>query len=114
MSLTCPKCGSSGEFIKTTEDGKKEDRRCRQCGHEYRIILDVDDDPYPDQEPYIEEEDLGWGTCPECGSYLYNGGACSDGDGDLYDELICPLCQEQRGRANERWFDEEGNEIPEP
>lgn len=112
MSLTCPKCGSSGEFIKTTEDGKKEDRRCRQCGHVYRIILDVDDDPYPDQEPYIEEEDLGWGTCPECGSYLYNGGACSDGDGDLYDELICPLCQEQRGHANERWFDEEGNEIP--
>lgn len=62
------------------------------------------------QEPYFIEEDTGYGQCPECGSYLYNGGACSDGDGDLYDELICPLCQEQRGRANERWFDEDGDD----
>jgi len=63
------------------------------------------------QEPYMIEEDTGYGTCPECGSYLYNGGAVSDGDGDLYDELICPLCQEQRGRANEHWFDDEGNSF---
>lgn len=60
-------------------------------------------------EPYNLEEDQGYGTCPECNSYLENWGACSDGDGDLYDELGCPLCQEPRGRANERWFDAEGD-----
>ncbi|NOG65669.1 MAG: hypothetical protein HND46_19810 [Chloroflexi bacterium] len=32
----------------------------------------------------------------------------SDGDGDLYDSLICPLCQEERGRANEKWFGLDG------
>jgi len=65
-------------------------------------------------EPYFQDEDQGYGTCPECGSYLYNSGAVSEGDGDLGDELVCPLCQEQRGWFNRHWYDEDGNEIPEP
>jgi hypothetical protein len=72
-------------------------------------------DDYNDiDEPYYQREDLGYGTCPECGSYLYNGGAVSEGDGDIGDELICPLCQEQRGWHNRHWYDDDGNEIPEP
>ena len=68
------------------------------------------DDYYGDpHEPYYLEEDQGWGLCPECGSGLVNSGAVSDGDGDLYDELNCPLCQEQRGKANQLWFDNSGN-----
>jgi len=59
-------------------------------------------------EPYFLKEDHGYGTCPECGSYLYNAGAASDGDGDLYDELFCPLCQEPRGKAHEKWIADNG------
>lgn len=66
------------------------------------------DDYYPDaREPYYIKGDQGYGTCHECGSGLENWGACSDGDGDLYDELGCPNCQEQRGKANERWLDDD-------
>lgn len=65
-------------------------------------------------EPYQPEEDQGYGTCPECGTYLINGGAASEGDGDIGDELICPLCQEARGWFNRRWYDEDGKWIPEP
>jgi len=72
---------------------------------------DVMDD---DGEPFMITEDTGYGTCPECGSYLYNGGAASEGDGDIGDELICPLCQEQRGWDNRHWYDDDGIEIPEP
>ena len=108
MSLTCPKCASSGEFLRYNDD--YEVRKCRICGYEYEVQIDVDDDPYPPEEPY-SQEDIGYGTCPECGSGLYNGGAVSDGDGDLYDELICPLCQEPRGKANQVWIDDEGNRF---
>lgn len=59
-----------------------------------------DQPEYYDDEPYSLDDDT-WGTCHECGSGLENWGAVSDGDGDLYDELGCPLCQEPRGRANE-------------
>lgn len=65
-------------------------------------------DPTCGGEPYYLDEDQGYGTCPECGSALENSGAVSDGDGDLYDSLVCPLCQEERGRANERWFGLDG------
>lgn len=110
MSLTCPNCGSSGAFVSFVPDvgmdGPFEIRRCRNCGHEYQVVIDVDDDPYPPEEPYCQE-DIGWGTCPECGCGLYNGGAYSDGDGDLYDALFCPLCQEMQGKANERFYGED-------
>lgn len=68
-------------------------------------------DPTSGGEPYHLEEDQGWGQCAVCGSYLENWGAHSDGDGDLYDLLGCPLCQEERSRANERWFNNEGEEF---
>ena len=65
-----------------------------------------DDDYYPDaNEPYFLSEDQGYGTCPECGSALENWGAVSQGDGDLYDELGCPNCQEPMGKANLIWLD---------
>lgn len=60
------------------------------------------------REPYFLEEDQGYGQCPECSSFLVNSGAVSDGDGDLYDELNCPLCQEQRGKHNLMWIDDDG------
>lgn len=68
-------------------------------------------DPTCGGEPYFLEEDQGYGTCPECGSALECGGAVSDGDGSIYDELTCPMCQEERGRANEKWFDDEGESF---
>lgn len=66
MSLTCPKCGSSGEFVRFVPDvgmgGPYEDRRCRNCGHEYQIEIDVDDDPYPpDDGLSIDEQDEYYG-----------------------------------------------------
>lgn len=30
--------------------------------------------------------------CPNCGESLANHGAQSHGDGDIFDELYCPLC----------------------
>lgn len=60
-------------------------------------------------EPHFLREDQGYGKCPECGSFLVNEGAQSDGDGDLYDALYCPNCQELMGKANERWINCVGN-----
>lgn len=68
-------------------------------------------EPVRGSEPYFLEDDQGYGSCPECGSALENWGAVSNGDGDLYDEIGCPLCQEARGRANESWFDGAGNKF---
>lgn len=65
-------------------------------------------------EPYFEPEDTGYGRCPDCGSYLYNSGPVSEGDGDIGDELMCPLCQEPQGWFNRHWYDEDGNEVGEP
>lgn len=79
-------------------------RPVNSAGREYDYF-----DPTCGGEPYFIDEDQGYGTCPECGSALENWGAQSDGDGDLYDALGCPLCQEQRGRAHERWFGLDGN-----
>jgi hypothetical protein len=73
------------------------------------VIVDeyVDSEDYP--VPYYLHADQGYGTCDYCGSALENSGLCSDGDGDLYDSIVCPNCQEERGRANERWLDEAGH-----
>lgn len=65
-------------------------------------------DPTCGGEPYYLEEDTGWGQCPECNSFLENNGAESDGDGSIFDALYCPLCQERRGKANETWYDDNG------
>lgn len=62
-------------------------------------------------EPYYEHEDTGWGTCPDCGAYLENWGAVSDGDGDIYDELGCPNCQEAVGQHNLHYYDDHFNEF---
>lgn len=70
-------------------------------------MIEMPDMDYGDDEPYSIDDDT-LGTCPECGSGLESWGAHSDGDGDLYDLLGCPLCQEERGRANEKWYDDEG------
>lgn len=36
-----------------------------------------------------------YGYCPDyCGSPLCNWGAMSHGDGDIYDEIGCDLCEE--------------------
>lgn len=53
-------------------------------------------------EPYSLEDDT-WGTCPDCGSGLENWGAYSDGDGDLYDLIGCPNCQEEKDREYKIW-----------
>lgn len=67
--------------------------------------MNQQEDYYPEEnEPYFLRDDTGLGTCPECGSYLENWGAVSQGDGDMYDELGCPNCQEPRAKANEIWF----------
>lgn len=34
------------------------------------------------------------GTCPNCGSPLMNWGAASHGDGDIFDEIGCDVCEE--------------------
>lgn len=65
-------------------------------------------DPTCGGEPYYLKKDQGYGTCYECGSGLTSEGAMSDGDGDFYDALYCPLCQEMRGKANLIWIDSEG------
>lgn len=62
-------------------------------------------------EPYMLEDDQGYGTCPECASYLENWGACSDGDGDLYDEIGCPYCQETRGKKYVPGYDPDGDDF---
>lgn len=125
--MICKECGEAMVVVYAEQDAEHanvtiETWHCEACGETVTepnveiIILDRDpdgdlyDDPYygDPYEPYTIEEDQGWGQCPECNSYLYNAGAVSDGDGDLYDELMCPLCQEPRGRANEKWFGLDG------
>jgi hypothetical protein len=64
----------------------------------------------PDDPSYFMESDIGHGRCPLCNSGLENCGAHSDGDGDLYDLIVCPCCGEYEGRANERWFATDGSE----
>lgn len=77
-----------------------------------------DEIDYPDEyydsginEPYKLEEDQGYGTCAECGSYLENWGACSDGDGDLYDEIGCPNCQETRWKKYAPGYDPDSDDF---
>jgi len=64
-------------------------------------------DSYFDPGPDFGEIDTGDGVCPQCGAFLRNGGAHSDGDGDLYDLVTCPICDYVE-RANEIWFDAQG------
>jgi hypothetical protein len=62
-------------------------------------------------EPYHLKADQGYGTCGECGSYLENWGACSDGDGDLYDDIGCPNCQETRRKDYAPGYDPDGEDF---
>lgn len=41
-----------------------------------------------------DESGNGYGLCPSCGTPLENWGAASQGDGDIFDEIGCPLCEE--------------------
>ena len=68
------------------------------------------DDDY-ENEPYFCHVDHGLGMCSECGSFLENWGAVSQGDGDLYDEIGCPNCQEARGKANEIWLSDNDDDF---
>ena len=117
MSLTCPNCGHSGEFVRFVPDvgmdGPYEDRRCRECGHEYTVHVDNDKDPYPDDWG-MEDYPEGGPTCPYChATTTANQGLASDGDGDLYDDYHCSTCGENFP-MNTRWFDDDGIEIYEP
>jgi transcription elongation factor Elf1 len=107
MSLVCPKCASSGEFIRQNDD--HEVRKCRVCGYEYEIRIDIDDDPYPDDDyPDYPE---GGPTCPYCHSTKTQiGGVASDGDGDLYDDCYCSSCGENFP-VNLVWIDDAGNRF---
>lgn len=60
--------------------------------------------PYP--EPYFKMDDE-WGRCPVCNSGFEMCGAHSDGDGDLYDLLVCPSCGEE-SHINMRWISLDG------
>lgn len=122
--MICAKCGHTMTKRLVEEDEEQHlsifEWHCEKCGEAETDVerhVPVSDeaidtyavDPYygDPHEPYSLDDDT-WGTCPECGSGLVNEGAMSDGDGDLYDSLICPLCQEERGRANEKWFGLDG------
>lgn len=121
--MICKACGQPMNVVYAEPDAEYdnvtiETWHCEACGEtvtepDVDIIIrdektdEVDSyygDPY---EPYTIDDDT-WGTCPECGSGLVNEGAMSDGDGDLYDSLVCPLCQEERGRGNECWVGSDG------
>lgn len=41
-----------------------------------------------------DESGNGYGLCPDCGQPLFNWGAASRGDGDIFDEIGCDLCEE--------------------
>lgn len=53
----------------------------------------MSDEIEPDYD-YMAELDAIYGTCPQCGTTLQNWGAASHGDGDIFDEWGCPLCEE--------------------
>jgi hypothetical protein len=49
------------------------------------------------EEPEGEEnQDKGYGFCSDCGTPLENWGAASHGDGDIFDEIGCPQCEETK------------------
>ena len=108
MPMLCPKCASSGEYLRMNED--REVRRCRVCQTEYECQIDVDDFPYPDDYG-MEDYPEGGRTCPHCGSTkTQNQGAASDGDGDLYDDWHCSSCGENF-EGYKVWIDDEGNQF---
>lgn len=52
----------------------------------------MSEDIYNEDE--IEVDDAPYGYCPMCGTPLENWGAASHGDGDIFDEWGCPMCEE--------------------
>jgi hypothetical protein len=55
-------------------------------------------------EPYEYDPtldiDAPYGYCPDCGAPLQNWGAHSDGDGDIYDAIGCPECEEVKEKRH--------------
>jgi hypothetical protein len=53
---------------------------------------------YENDEDFIDEEhrDQGYGFCSDCRTPLENWGAASHGDGDIFDEIGCPQCEETK------------------
>ena len=72
-------------------------------------MMSYEPDPYygDPHEPYSLDESF-YGYCSDCGSGLENWGAHSDGDGDRYDIIGCPNCQDEVYRV----YMDDGDEYP--
>lgn len=68
---------------------------CELCGETVAHLQYTDDGAYFACEVCWSQYDAGsLGLCPDCGTPLENWGAASDGNGDIYDEIGCPLCED--------------------
>jgi hypothetical protein len=60
--------------------------------------MDEEREDYEDVEDFVDEEhrDQGYGFCPDCGTPLESWGAASHEDGDIFDDIGCPVCGETK------------------